>query len=137
MFRVTADTNIYVSALSFNGKPRRLLEAARLRLIQLAISDAILDELRRVLHDKFDWPSTAVDSAVERLMLFVQRVEPAITLRVIASDPDDDRVLECAVTAGSRFIISGDDDLLSLRVYEGIRIMTVASFLEFAQLPTA
>jgi predicted nucleic acid-binding protein len=54
---------------------------------------------------------------------------------VITHDPPDNRVLECAVEAGSRFIISGDDDLLRLGTYEGIRILKVAEFLELAQLP--
>jgi predicted nucleic acid-binding protein len=86
-----------------------MLDAARLRLVQLAISDALL--------------------------VFVQRVEPSLPLDVITRDPSDNRVLECAVAAGSRFIVTGDDDLLSLGTYEGIRSMKVAAFLEFAQLP--
>ena len=41
-------------------------------------------------------------------------------------DPDDDKFIECAVAAGSRYIVSGDGDLLSLDRFEGIRIIRVA-----------
>jgi hypothetical protein len=49
--RVTADSNIYVSALRFGGKPLTLLEVALDGQIELAISDAILDETLGVLRD--------------------------------------------------------------------------------------
>ena len=137
MFHVTADTNIYISALNFDGVQRRLLAAARLRFVELAISEALLDEVRRVLRDKFAWLPAAIASAVDRLLAFAQRVEPTLRLDVIARDPSDNRVLECAVAAGSRFIVTGDNDLLSLGTYEGIRIMKVAAFLECAQLPAS
>jgi putative PIN family toxin of toxin-antitoxin system len=55
--RVTADTNILVSALTFRrGKPFRLLELARERRISLAVSEMILDELAGVLDTKFKLP---------------------------------------------------------------------------------
>jgi predicted nucleic acid-binding protein len=52
-------------------------------------------------------------------------VTPAVSLDVVKADPDDNKILECAVTAGSDFIVSGDEDLLRLGQYDAIRIMTV------------
>ena len=46
-------------------------------------------------------------------------------------DPDDDRILECAVTAGSDYILSYDKDLLRLKEYAGIKIVTASDFLLF------
>jgi predicted nucleic acid-binding protein len=57
-------------------------------------------------------------------------VSPAVQLEVVKDDPDDDRILECAVTAGSDFIVTGDKDLLRLGRYDSIKILTVADFLE-------
>lgn len=51
---------------------------------------------------------------------------------MIAHDPPDNRVLECAVSAGSDFIVTGDKDLLRLKRYDGIRIVSVAEFLDIA-----
>jgi uncharacterized protein len=53
--RVTADSNIYISAVQFGGVPERFLNLARAGQIELAISAAILDETTRVLTDKFHW----------------------------------------------------------------------------------
>ena len=55
---------------------------------------------------------------------------PTETLSVVARDPDDNRVLECAIAAHSEFVVTGDADLLSLGTFRGIEITTVAAFLE-------
>jgi predicted nucleic acid-binding protein len=52
---------------------------------------------------------------------------------VIAEDPDDNRVLECAVKGGAELIVSGDRHLLKLAQYRGIAIVTVRQFLESAE----
>jgi predicted nucleic acid-binding protein len=49
---------------------------------------------------------------------------------VVKEDPDDNRVLECAVGARAEFIVMGDKHLLQLEEYAGIRIMKVADFLK-------
>ena len=56
-------------------------------------------------------------------------IVPTVALQVVERDPDDDRVLECAVTAKAELIVTGDSDLLSLGEYEGIQIIQVADFL--------
>ena len=47
----------------------------------------------------------------------------------VPTDPDDNRVLECAVSAGSQTIVTGDDDLLRLVAFRSIEIVRVADFL--------
>lgn len=132
---VTADTNIYISALLFAGQPLRLLEAARRGLIRLDISDPILDEIARVLRDKFAWPEDRLQRQLRQIQRFTNRVMPTQTLNVVQTDPDDNRVLECAVAAGSRYIVSGDGDLLGLGSYAGMPILRVTAFLALLQQP--
>jgi uncharacterized protein len=74
--------------------------------------------------------------AMASLRDFTQLVTPAQTLHVIREDPDDDRVIECAVASGSQFIISGDKHLLRLGLYENIRILKVAEFLNLVPSPS-
>ena len=57
-------------------------------------------------------------------------MEPKTTLSVIKEDPDDDRILECAIEARSRFIITQDKDLLRLGDFEGIEIVRPEEFLQ-------
>jgi predicted nucleic acid-binding protein len=60
---------------------------------------------------------------------FTSLVRPTQTIDAVPEDPNDNRVLECAVTAGSRYIVTGDSALLRLGKYEGIEILRVADFI--------
>jgi predicted nucleic acid-binding protein len=57
VLRVTCDTNIFISGLNYQGKPFEILSLARSGAIDLAISDRIMEEVKRVLDLKFHWPS--------------------------------------------------------------------------------
>ena len=131
MRRITADSNIYISALQFGGEPLVFLNQARSGEIELILSDAILDEFTRVLHDKFKWSEERLSELREEIVTFTYRVEPTQTLDVVKDDPDDNRIVECAVESGSVAIITHDNDLLRLRSYQGIKMMTVAEFLRW------
>jgi putative PIN family toxin of toxin-antitoxin system len=126
---VTADTNIYVSAFEFAGLPYQLIQAAEDGRVRLSISEPIRQELSRVLQAKFGWSADEVDEAMLQLAGCTELVRPTETLNVIPNDPADNRVLECAMAAGSQFIITGDNDLLSLGQFRNIRIVKVADFL--------
>jgi uncharacterized protein len=126
---VTADSNIYISALVFAGRPLQFLDAARAGIFRLAVSDALLAEVHRILRDKFRWPDEDLAEAATDLADFTLRVSPTQTIDAVPEDPDDNRVLECAVAAGSRYIVTGDAALLRLGRYGGIQIMRVADFM--------
>jgi uncharacterized protein len=126
---VTADTNVYISALQFDGRPDEFLGLARQGLVRLAVSEPILAEVRRVLGDKFRRAPEEVVEADRLIRGFAELVAPTRRLAVVVEDPDDDRILECAVTAGAQVLVSGDKDLLRLGEFEGIAIVTVAAFL--------
>ena len=101
----------------------------------MSLSTALLDEIRRVLRVKFFWSQERLDDLLLRLDKFIQRVHPTITLDVVKTDPDDNRVLECAVAAGSQFIVTGDHHLLQLGHYGGIQIVKVIDFLQLIPPP--
>jgi uncharacterized protein len=130
MLRVVADTNVLISALMFGGLPGSFLDLALSRAFLLVTSSALLDELDEKLRGKFE--VTGDDAEMIRLRLLNSSLvaEPTITLKVIANDPDDDRVLECAIASGADFVVSGDRHLLRLGSFRGIRIMTVRQFLD-------
>jgi putative PIN family toxin of toxin-antitoxin system len=131
---VTADANIYVSGLHFGGVPLQFLEQARAEAFRLAASAPLMSEVRRVLRDKFLWSDDEVTEALSELDECTTHVHPTQTLDAVPSDPDDNGVLECAVAANSRYIVTGDNDLLRLGSYGGIQIVRVADFLRL--LPT-
>ena len=60
-------------------------------------------------------------------------IKPTVSLDVVKDDPDDNRILECAVTSWSEFVVAGDKDLLRLKQYDSIRILTAADFFNVLQ----
>ena len=60
-------------------------------------------------------------------------VKPQIVLEAVLEDPDDNRVLECAVAGRSDYIVSGDRHLLKLKAHAGIPILTARQFLDTVQ----
>jgi putative PIN family toxin of toxin-antitoxin system len=129
MIRVVADTNVYISALMFGGLPGSFLDLALLRSFLLITSVPLLKELDEKLRVKFK--VSAEDAAIIRARLedVALVARPRKTLNVIKDDPDDNRVLECAVAGKADYIVSGDRHLLTLSSYEGIPIMKVRQFL--------
>lgn len=132
--KVVADTNTIISGLLWHGAPHTLLEIARSREVKLFTCPALLQELFRVLQrDKFAPYLSRAQVTPQELVtgysLMTQVVELEKVEPVISADPDDDIVLACAVTAGAKIIISGDNHLLSLKQYQQIQIVTAREFL--------
>jgi len=94
----------------------------------------ILDELISVLRDDFHWEGYRLHFANEQLARLGNRVVPTKPVNAIAADPDDNMILECAIEAGSDFIITADNHLLRLGQYEGIPIMRPEGFLKRAMI---
>ena len=133
MIRATVDTNILISALVYRrGKPHDLLQQGLAGEISLTISQPIVDEMADVLARKFGATLEEIAEAREIVAEAAKMVSPTVELNVISHDPPDNRVLECAVSAGSDYIVTGDKDLLRLKQFNGIRIVTVAELLDIA-----
>jgi len=99
--------------------------------IRIDISDHIETELVRVLREDFAWDGYRIHFMKARLATFTNRVSTSHSVRVV-DDPDDDRIIECALAAGSDCIVTNDNALPRLGEYEGIRIIRLSEFLEGA-----
>jgi putative PIN family toxin of toxin-antitoxin system len=130
VLRVTADSNIYISALNFPGNPARILEMAKEGAIRLAVSDDIFGEVARVLRrPKFGWSHNRVARALSQISGFAEHVEPKQRVDVVREDPTDNRILECAIAAKSEYLVTGDKHLLKIGQYAGTRIISPADFV--------
>ncbi|MCZ7395109.1 MAG: putative toxin-antitoxin system toxin component, PIN family [Candidatus Methanoperedens sp.] len=125
MLNFVFDTNVLVSALiSTMGNPALLLDKAG-KNYTLFISKDILTELEAVIsRDKFGFKEEEVNTIIEAIISFSEVINPEIKLDVIKSDPDDNKILECAVACGASYIVSGDRHLLELKKYGKIKIIT-------------
>jgi uncharacterized protein len=130
MIRIVLDANVIVSALVFGGVPRGVLELVEAGQCELFYSAPIQTEVRRVLAEKFDWPQAMIDEVLPVVWSMGKLVAPRITLNAVPADPDDNRILECAVEARAQALVSGDRPLLDLQDYKSIPIVTPRQFLE-------
>lgn len=129
---VVFDTNVLFSAIGWKGAPFRCLELARTGLFDSITCPEILEELAEKLAAKLGMPPDMVDEAVADLLTFHRIVAISGALQVVVADPDDDKIVECAVVGLASHIVSGDRrHLLPLGVYSGIHIMSPADFLQF------
>ncbi len=128
---VVFDTNILISALlSLRGSPFCCLSLAKEGIVQSVTCQEILHEFQEKLEVKFDYSSLRARTAADEVRDFSRLVVITNTLEVVNTDPDDDKVLECAVVGGATHIVTGDRrHLLPLGSYQGISIATAADFL--------
>jgi putative PIN family toxin of toxin-antitoxin system len=132
--RVVADTNIFISALLFGGLPGKFLDLVLRRRFTLVTSKALLDELDEKLRGKFALSESDALAIRVKLEGNANLVEPDFELNAVPADPDDNRVLECAVAGHADWIVSGDRHLLGMGSYGGIAIATVRQFVEITRL---
>ncbi len=118
--RLVLDTNVYISGLLWTGIPHRLIRLAEATDVTLGTTPAIMEELREVLgRPKFRLRirtlQTSVSEVMESLLSIVEVVQDSPIEPVIKRDPDDDKILACAIAAQADWIVSGDDHLLCLK----------------------
>ena len=129
MLRVVADTNVYVSALNFGGVADEVLRLARAGQLLVFVSPPILSEIEVVLHGKFEWSAARAREATSAIRRFAEVVRPQHTVTVLEDEPDN-RILECALAAGARVIVTGDKHLRALGAFQGIALLSPRELLE-------
>ena len=128
--KLVLDSNVFISALVFGGKPREILDLAIKGLIEVAISDDILEEIKAVLEGKkFQYPAKVVRALISEIEDLSDLVEPEAKIDAVPEDPEDYRVLECAVESAANVIVSGDSHLLALHRFGKMSIMSPDEFL--------
>lgn len=117
MIRAVLDTNVVISALLFSGPPSQLVSPWQSSRLRPVVSAPILDECIRVLaYPKFDLTPAEIRSVIEvELLPFIESAKAIQATVAEVRDPDDAKFITCAASAGVRWLISGDEDLLSLR----------------------
>lgn len=134
--RIVADTNTLVSGLFWHGAPRRLLAAVEAGEVTLITSVSLRLELDDVVHrPKFRDRIRAQKVNLQQILTDLDTrlttiICSSLEEPVVTADPDDDAVLACAVAAGADIIVTGDTDLLALRSFRGIPILTAAQALQ-------
>lgn len=132
MIRAVLDTNVVISALLFSGPPSRLVTSWQSSLVRPVVSAPILDEYIRVLaYPKFKLAPAEIRALIEEELLpFTETVNVTPSAVPTLRDADDAKFITCALAAGVRWLVSGDDDLLSLRRVKSVEIVSITTFLQ-------
>ena len=128
--KVVTDTNVLVSGLIGPGNERRVMELGALRLIDVFLSQHILNELTNVLTMKLHRSPERTERETAAIRRWATIVEPSESVSIISRKPSDNRILECCLEAGADYLITGDKrDLLPLASFHGTVIVNAAGFL--------
>jgi putative PIN family toxin of toxin-antitoxin system len=125
---VVLDTNVIVAALVTTGLCHELLHRT-IRLRVLASSEPLLRELEDTLRDKFGITPPA-SAFLTAFRASIRLVDPVTLPKPVCRDVADDVVLATAVAADADVLATGDQDLLVLKKYQGIPIVTPRVMLE-------
>ena len=129
--KVVIDTNVFVSGLTFKGKPREVLDLIWRGDIEACISSFIFKELEETLKKDFSWDRDQIKHTIEKIKAKTILIQPKNKVAVIKENDDDNRILECTIEGKAQYLISGDrKHLLSLKEYQGTKILSPAEFLK-------
>lgn len=128
--RILFDTNTLISAAIAKGKPRKLLLKALAKEFVVISSNELLEELRDVIaRPKFRLSSFEVHKFVNTVRKTVKIVKVKSDFKVVKEDPDDDKILNAAHDGKADYIVTGDPDLLKLKKFKRIKIVTANKML--------
>jgi len=130
VLKVVIDTNIYISAIFWNGKPREVIDLGRDGKTIIFTSLDIDNEISDKLKTKFNLSEEEVNQILLDFSSFTVPVEINQEIFAVQDDPDDNKFIECALQCKADYIISGDTHLLNLTKFEGIKILRASEFLK-------
>ncbi len=116
----------------FGGSPGRILELFTEDSIVVVVSEELLSELRRKITKKFPLFAPQLDLLEASIHKDAIVVNLGVEIVTVSRDPDDNKVIETALAGECDYIISGDKDLLTLKAYQDIKIITPADFLSLS-----
>jgi len=132
VLKVVWDTNVFISTFLLHGRSTLLARSLFDGKMVLLVSEPVLDEYFQVaIRPRFGTTHREVRALLEKLAPWMRLVRsPRPLTKFSFPDPSDLKFLECSVVGGAGYLITGDHALLRLKRYQGISIISIASFLE-------
>ncbi len=133
--RIVLDTNVLISGLMLpESVPGRIVRAWRGASFTLVLSEAMLEEIGRVLRypkitkrlRSIGMPEDEVEQLLALLRFQAELVDISETKTHVPADADDEKILATLIAANADYLVSGDADLLALR--ESYPILTPQEF---------
>ncbi len=128
--RIVIDTNVLISGVFFGGFSRKILSSVVGQKITACATTEIINEYEEIVQEMIDRKQGHIDKSILSPLIKVMEIIEPITHIEICRDPDDNKFLECAKDSHALYIVSGDKDLLVIKEYENVQIVTAKDFYE-------
>jgi putative PIN family toxin of toxin-antitoxin system len=129
--KLVLDTNVFISAFYWGGNPQEIIDRIIEGTDKLYITDEILGEVASVMaRPKFKSSPETIKKYTQALEKIGKKIFIPGNIRGICRDRDDDDKIECGVLSNADYIITGDDDLLTLKEYKHTKIITAKEYLQ-------
>ena len=126
--KIVLDTNVLIAAfISPKGISHEVFELC-VRSHSLFSSEFILNEFKEKLKHKFYYDEKEITEIIDLISAKFKIVKIKGEKIKVCRDVDDNNIIETAVSAKADVIITGDDDLLVLKNYKDIEIISPREF---------
>ena len=126
---VILDTNVLLYAFLTDGICARILKRARQKHYSFVLCEPVLNETKRHLKNKFSLAARDIEFFISILLESADmKYSSKGTLSGVCRDPDDDIILLCAAETKAEFLVTGDNDLLTIKKYQGTKIISPREF---------
>ncbi len=134
MYKITLDTNVILAGYFWKGDSSEILLYLIPDSVEWAISPYIIDECKRVMTRqpfrlKLEKQGRTLDDIVQDIKTKSSLIVPTQVVPVVARDSTDDHIVACAYESLSDYLVSFDNDLLDIKQYKSIPIVSPATFL--------
>ncbi|TGL55419.1 putative toxin-antitoxin system toxin component, PIN family [Leptospira ognonensis] len=135
MLRILLDTNVYISAILFKGKPRQILQ----ELVDERVTAFTSNEILKELEDSLSKPKFKLTNDFVQIVLTeIRDITKLISTSPLKNyldlrDRNDYHILEAAFSAKIDYLITGDKDLLSLKKISEFKIVSPEEFLRIKE----
>lgn len=128
--KVVIDTNIFISAFGWGGRPLEVIELLERGKIRNCVSEKIFNEFFAALsYPKLNFSIKLQTDILEFVLAHSDFYVPEENIK-LTYDPKDNKFIECALSAKANLIITGDKSLLSLKQFRGVKIVMPDEFLK-------
>lgn len=128
--RIVVDTDVIISGVFFGGAPAEVLKAIVTSKVTACASKQIVEEYIEIVNEMISRKQGKLNSNILLTLINSLEMIESKSHIEISRDPDDDKFIECAKDANALYIVSGDKDLLVIKQYENIKIITAKEFCE-------
>ena len=128
--RILIDTNIIISGLFFHGLPKQLLAEFDYEKFSVCVNKSIVAEYTEQVDKKISNTKYRLDKDLREKFFKNLHSFKSVSDLKICRDPKDDKFINCAIDAKAVYIVSGDNDLLTLKNVADIEIVTAREFYE-------